>query len=367
MMAFLFLPRQFQILVIENVNEDHIRKATWLFPLYLLVINLFVLPIAFGGLLVFQGQDVDADTFVLALPMVEQQQVLALLVFLGGLSAATSMIIVATVALSTMVCNDLVMPVLLRIKALRLTERSDLSGLLLAIRRGSIALTILMGYLYFRFIGESYALVTIGLVSFAAAAQFAPAILLGIYWKRASRLGAFIGLGGGFLIWAYTLLLPAFARSGWIPANFIEHGLFGLELLRPYQLLGLQGLDPYTHAVFWSMLVNIGGLVAGSILGRQDAMEQVQGSQFVDVFERERHDGDSLLWRGIAETRELHDLLARFVGRQRADLAFDRYAKKTRWLSAKGRFPFDSLCRTFAGWRHRFGFSPGDGVLYCIG
>ena len=299
-----------------------------MFPLYLLVINLFVLPIAFGGLLVFQGQHVDADTFVLALPMVEQQQGLALLVFLGGLSAATGMIIVATVALSTMVCNDLVMPVLLRIKALRLTERSDLSGLLLAIRRGSIALTIIMGYLYFRFIGESYALVTIGLVSFAAAAQFAPAILLGIYWKRASRLGAFIGLGGGFLIWAYTLLLPAFALSGWIPANFIEHGLFGLELLRPYQLLGLQGLDPYTHAVFWSMLVNISGLVAGSILGRQDAMEQVQGSQFVDVFERERHDGDSLLWRGIAETQELHDLLARFVGRQRADLAFERYAKK---------------------------------------
>lgn len=328
MAAFLFLPRQFQILVVENVNETHIRKATWLFPLYLLAINFFVLPIALGGLLVFEGQPVDADTFVLALPMTDQQQALALIVFLGGLSAATSMVIVATVALSTMVCNDLVMPVLLRIKMLRLTERADLSGLLLGIRRGSIALTIMLGYVYFRLIGESYALVTIALVSFAAAAQFAPPILLGMYWKRASRQGALIGLVGGFLVWAYTLLLPAFARSGWISQSFIQHGPFDLELLRPYQLLGIEGLDPYMHAVFWSMLVNVGGLVLGSLVGRQDAMEQVQGSQFVDVFERARHDGDSLLWRGVVETEELHNLLARFIGRQQADKAFNDYARQ---------------------------------------
>lgn len=327
MMAFLFLPRQFQILVVENVNEGHIRKAAWLFPLYLLIINVFVLPIAFGGLLRFSGQNVDADTFVLALPMAEQQETLALIVFLGGLSAATSMIIVATVTLSTMVCNDLVMPVLLRIKMLRLTERSDISRLLLGIRRVSIALMILLGYEYFRFIGESYALVTIGLISFAAAAQFAPPIIIGMYWKRASRRGALLGLGGGFLVWGYTLLLPAFALSGWIDQNFIMQGPLGLELLKPYELLGLQGMDPYTHATFWSMLVNIGGLVLGSLLGRQDAMEQVQGSQFVDIFQRDRHDGDSLLWRGVVETAELHSLLARFIGRQRADKAFNDYAR----------------------------------------
>jgi len=327
MMAILFLPRQFQILVVENVNEAHILKATWLFPLYLLVINLFVLPIALGGLLTFAGQSVDADTFVLALPMAEKQQALALLVFLGGLSAATSMIIIETVVLSTMICNDLVMPVLLRIKALRLTERTNLSGLLLGIRRGSIALMIILGYLYFRFIGESYALVTIALVSFAAAAQFAPAILLGIYWKRASRLGALVGLGSGFVIWSYTLLLPAFALSGWLDMQFIEQGPFGLELLKPYQLLGLKGLDPYSHTLFWSMLVNIGGLVLCSLIGRQDAIEQVQGSQFVNVFELDRHDGDSLLWRGVAETAQLYDLLARFIGPQQADKAFASYAR----------------------------------------
>jgi Na+/proline symporter/nitrogen-specific signal transduction histidine kinase len=330
MMAFLFLPRQFQILVVENVDERHIHKASWLFPLYLLIINIFVLPIAFGGLLRFSGQQVDADTFVLALPMVEQQETLALLVFVGGLSAATSMIIVATVALSTMVCNDLVMPVLLRTKGLRLTERADISGLLLGIRRISIAIMILLGYWYFRFIGETYALVTIGLISFAAAAQFAPPILIGMYWKRASRRGALMGLGGGFLVWAYTLLLPAFALSGWIGSDFVSQGPFGWALLKPYQLLGLQGLDPYTHATFWSMLINIGGLVLGSLLSRQDAMEQVQGSQFVDIFHRDRHDGDSLLWRGVVETGELNNLLARFIGRQRADKAFNDYARKNR-------------------------------------
>jgi Na+/proline symporter len=205
MMAFLFLPRQFQVLVVENVNEAHIRKATWLFPLYLFAINLFVLPIALGGRLVFSDGRVDADTFVLTLPMAEQMPMLAMLAFLGGLSAATSMIMFETVTLSTMVCNDLVMPILLRINPRWLAGRSDLSGLLIGIRRAGIVILILLGYLYFRFVGESYALVASGLVSFAAAAQFAPPILIGLFWKRANQRGALIGLSSGFVVWAYTL------------------------------------------------------------------------------------------------------------------------------------------------------------------
>jgi Na+/proline symporter/nitrogen-specific signal transduction histidine kinase len=327
MMAFLFLPRQFQVLVVENVNEAHIRKAIWLFPLYLFLINLFVLPIALGGRLIFANGGVDADAFVLALPMAEQMPTLALVAFLGGLSAATSMIMFETLTLSTMVCNDVVMPILLRANPRWLACRSDLSGLLLGIRRVGIAVLILLGYLYFRFIGETYALVASGLISFAAAAQFAPPILIGLYWKRATRRGALIGLSGGFLVWAYTLLLPAMARSGWIGAGFVEQGPFGLELLKPYALFGLQHMDPYMHAVFWSMLVNMGGLVFGSTLSRPDAIEQVQGSQFVNVLERERHDGDSLLWRGVVETTDLYELLARFLGPQRASEAFDHYAR----------------------------------------
>ena len=212
MMAIMFLPRQFQVAVIENKDERHLDKAIWLFPLYMLAINLFVLPIAFGGNLRFPDGSVDADTFVLTLPMAAKQEGLALLVFIGGLSAATGMVIVETIALSTMVCNDLVMPVLLRMKRLRLAERRDLTALLLGIRRGAIVGILLLGYLYFRLAGEAYALVSIGLVSFAAVAQFAPPLLGGIFLKGGTRRGAMCGLLAGFAVWGYTLFMPALAR-----------------------------------------------------------------------------------------------------------------------------------------------------------
>ncbi|OUD15707.1 sensor histidine kinase [Thioflexithrix psekupsensis] len=326
MMAIMFLPRQFQVNVVENVNEEHVKTASWLFPMYLLAINFFVLPIAMGGHLLFADSRVDPDTFVLTVPMMQQAESLALLVFIGGLSAATSMVIVETIALSTMVCNDLVMPVLLRIKSLKLTEREDLSGLLLIIRRITIVMILLMGYIYFSIIGESYALVTIGLVSFAAAAQFAPAILLGIYWKDASHKGAMVGLIGGFLIWAYTLLLPALAKSGWLDEAFIHDGLFGIGLLKPYALFGLEGLDEISHAVFWSMLFNVGGLVGVSLLSRQSTLERLQAVLFVDVFRTSKREGQSYYWGGSITIEELRALLVRFLGETRAQQAFEHYA-----------------------------------------
>ncbi len=320
MMAIMFLPRQFQVLVVENVNEEHVRKAAWLFPLYLLAINIFVLPIAFAGMLLFPEGHVAPDIFVLALPLTEGQDILALFVYLGGLSAATGMVIVATIALSTMVCNDLVMPILLRVLSI---QQVDLSHILLFIRRSSIVFVLLLGYLYYRFIGESYTLVSMGLVSFAAAAQFGPAILFGIFWKNASRRGAISGLSAGFLIWLYTLMLPSFARSGWIPISFLQHGPFGIELLKPYQLFGLNMFDHITHSVFWSMLANIGLLVGISLLDRQSTMDRIQASLFVDVY---RHSGDTHLWKGKAMITELKNLLARFIGPQQTNRAFATYS-----------------------------------------
>src|SRR5512144_730511 len=268
MLAIICLPRQFQVAVVENVEEKHFDKALWLFPLYLLLINLFVLPIALAGLIRFPAGLVDADTYVLALPMAGHQPGLALFAFIGGLSAATGMVIVETVALSTMICNDLVMPILLRFAWLHLAEHKDLSGLLLGIRRGAICFILFIGYLYFQLIGESYALVSIGLVSFAAAAQFAPALLAGMYWKGASRRGALAGISAGFALWTYTLLLPSFARSGWLPHDFIESGLFGIALLKPYALFGLDSFHPTAHALFWSLLANIGLFAAFSLFDR---------------------------------------------------------------------------------------------------
>ena len=321
MMAIMFLPRQFQVLVVENVNEEHIRKAAWLFPIYLLAINIFVLPIAFAGMLMFPEGHVAPDIFVLALPLTEGQDILALFIYLGGLSAATGMVIVATIALSTMVCNDLVMPVLLRMLDI---QQVDLGRVLLFIRRFSIVAVLLLGYLYYRFIGESYTLVTMGLVSFAAAAQFSPAILFGIFWKDASRRAAVSGLLAGFLVWFYTLLLPSFAKSGWLPLSFLEYGPFGIEQLRPYQLFGLNMFDPITHAVFWSMLVNAGLLVIISLLDRQNTMDRIQASLFVDVY---RHSGGTQLWKGKAMITELKGLLARFIGPGQSERAFANYSR----------------------------------------
>src|SRR6266850_2518339 len=295
--------------------------------------TVFVLPLPFGGLLHFPEGGVDADTFVLTLPMVEKQEGLALLVFIGGLSAATGMVIVETIALSTMVCNDLVMPVLLRMRSLRLNERRDLTALLLGIRRGAIVLILLLGYLYFKLAGEAYALVSIGLISFAAVAQFAPVVLGGIFWKGGTRNGALCGLIAGFVVWFYTLLLPAIARSGWVPLGLLEHGPFGIELLKPLALFGLAGLDQITHAMLWSMLANIGAYVGVSLAATPSVDEHRQASLFVDVFRQGGEASGARFWRGTASVPELHSLLARFLGAAAADEAFTEYAlgKGLRW------------------------------------
>ena len=326
MLAIFVLPRQFQVLVVENVDERHVKKAVWLFPLYLLLINIFVLPIAFGGLLHFPQGSVDADTFVLTLPMAERQQTIALLAFIGGLSAATGMMIVETVALSTMVCNDLVMPTLLRFGRLHLSERRDLTGVPLAIRRGAIVVIVLLGYAYVRLIGETYALVTIGLVSFVAAAQFAPAIIGGILWTGATKAGALAGLTAGFVVWIYTLLLPSFARSGWIGESFVKDGPFGFAVLRPYELFGLSGLDSIAHALFWTMVVNVGLYVAVSLVTSQTIIERSQANQFVDIFGRAAP--GERIWRGRATIGDLRRLLARFIGEPLAEAAFRRLARE---------------------------------------
>jgi Na+/proline symporter/nitrogen-specific signal transduction histidine kinase len=327
MLSIMFLPRQFQISVVENVDEDHLRKAIWLFPLYLLLINVFVLPVALGGLLLFADGGVDADTFVLTLPMARREETLALFAYLGGLSAGTGMVIVETIALSTMVCNDLVMPVLLRMRSLRINERRDVSRLLLSIRRLAIVTILILGYIYFRAAGEAYALVAIGLISFAAVAQFAPAMLGGIYWRRATRAGAFAGLVAGFAVWGYTLALPSIAKSGWLSAAFLD-GPFGIALLRPQQLFGLTGLDENSHALFWSLLANIGLYIGVSLSTRPGVDESRQASLFVDIFDRTAAPERSRAWRGRASVSDLLPVIGRFLGPERAREVFLAHARR---------------------------------------
>jgi Na+/proline symporter/nitrogen-specific signal transduction histidine kinase len=338
MFSVLFLPRQFQVMVVENVDERHIRRASWAFPLYLLLINLFVLPIALGGLLQPGATSADAETFVLSLPLASGHHALALFAFVGGISAATGMVIVEAIAVSTMVCNDLVMPWLLRTRRLGARSAVDLTGVLLWLRRSAIVGMLLLGYLYFRLAGEAYALVSIGLISFAAVAQFAPAMLGGIYWKGGTRNGALAGLAAGFALWAYTLMLPSIAKSGWLADDFLRHGLFGVELLRPERLLGLGAMDNLTHSLFWSLLANAGAYLAVSLWRRPSGAEASQALMFVDVFQRAVPTtdgvatpaggaGDPVFWRGRANVQDLLSLAGRFLGRARARRLFDEYAR----------------------------------------
>jgi Na+/proline symporter/nitrogen-specific signal transduction histidine kinase len=326
MLAILLLPRQFQVAVIENVTEEHLKKAIWLFPLYMLAINLFVMPVACAGMLQFAGQAVDPDTFVLILPLAHHQAQLTLLVFIGGMSAATGMVIVETIALSTMISNNIVMPLLLHLPALKLAQRRDFGAWLVAIRHAAIVVTILLGYFYFHFTAEFYPLVAIGLVSFAAVAQFAPSLLGGLFWKGGSKAGALCGLTAGFLIWLYTLVLPPLTDAGLLPQAFIHEGPWGLQFLRPFQLFGLTGFDHISHGVFWSLLFNTAAYVGVSLFSRQSALEHSQATMFVDVFRFTGDADEAPLWRGTARIPDLKSLLERFLGPARTAEVLAQYA-----------------------------------------
>jgi Na+/proline symporter/nitrogen-specific signal transduction histidine kinase len=344
-MAVMLLPRQFQVSVVENSDERQIRRAIWLFPLYLLLINLFVIPIAVAGLLAFPDGSVDPDTFVLTLPMAYEQPWLALAVFIGGLSAATGMVIVETIALSTMVSNDLVLPVVLRRWKSRAMD-ADLGRLLLVIRRLAIASILLLGYLYYRLAGEAYALVAIGLISFAAVAQFAPPVIGALYWRGGTREGALAGLSAGFLVWIYTLLLPSFAKSGWLPTGFIDSGPFGIGLLKPQALFGLTGWNEITHCLFWSLTANVLSFLTVSSLRSPNAVEAAQASAYVDAFKHGRPAGLSI-WRGSAEIAELMALAERFLGAERTRRAFAGFAR-SRGAAAPESLPADAQTVHFA-------------------
>ncbi len=327
-LACLVLPRQFQVAVIENVDEGHVRTAAWLLPLYLLAINLFVLPIAIAGNALSAG---DADLFVLRLPLVAGREWLAVLAYVGGLSAATAMVIVESVALSTMISNDLLMPALLRLGPLGLRRRPDLSRLILNIRRGAVLGLLLLGYAFSRAVGDRFGLVSIGLIAFAGVAQFAPPIVAGLYWREASLPGALAGLLAGVAVWAYTLVLPVMAGAGLLDAGLVAAGPFGIELLRPQALFGLDGLDPVAHAVLWSLAANGTLLVLGSLLARQGSLERLQAALFVDADQHQQQpdrQAPARLWRGEARVAALRELLDRFLGRARAETVFAMDARR---------------------------------------
>lgn len=299
--AVILLPRQFHMLAVENVRERHLRTASWAFPVYLLLINLLVLPVALVGRM--YGGNMVPDFFMISLPLSRDHTGLAFLAYLGGFSAATSMVIVESVALSTMILHHFGVAVLRSVfPGFRDFGGVDLSRPLLYTKRAVIFGVVLLGYGFKRWIGESHTLVATGLLSFSAVLQFAPAVLFGMYWKGGTRAGALAGLAGGFVVWTYTLLLPSFVDSGWVSASILTQGPWGMELLRPRELFGLHGYDTWTHALIWSLVFNMGTYFIVSFLTSQDGEEALRSEM-------------PAAW---ATRADLEGLLARFVGMRTA-------------------------------------------------
>lgn len=330
--AILLLPRQFYVMVVENSDESHLKKAMWLFPLYLFLMNIFVPAIAWGGLLL--NTPGIKDAFIITIPYTHGQDLLALFVFIGGASAATAMILVESVAVGTMMLNDLEMPYLLG----RIGGGMNLPGLLLQMRRFNILLVVALGYLYSRAVAY-HSLADIGIVSFLAASQFAPAALGGLFWKRGTREGAVAGLVSGFLIWIYTALIPTVAGEGWLSANLVANGPFGLSALKPTALFGMD-LDVWTHSVFWSLFVNCTLYALVSLMSRPSPAEVALTDRFVDAF---KENVEPLpVERGsirMGTVDELQATLARYIGDDRAkrlvDAELDRLGTTRERINAK--------------------------------
>jgi len=325
-LAIVCLPRQFQVAVVECGDVADIRKARWMFSGYLLLVTLMVLPIAAAGVALF-GRDgaVPSDTFVLALPLAESRDALALAAYVGGFSAATGMVIVASIALATMVSNDLVMPVLLRRGWGERHAAADVASLVLWIRRAAILLLSLCAYGYYRWAGGDTTLASYGLMAFAAVAQFGPGLIGGLYWRGASRRGVEWGLLAGFATWTYTLLLPALANSGLFDSGWVHEGPFGLGWLRPQQLFGLSGWDALTHGTFWSLLINSAVMMVVSARWRPSVDERLRIAPFLDPYAERQilSHGD---WPGNVSVGDLRALAVRIVGDRHARRAFAEQA-----------------------------------------
>jgi Na+/proline symporter/CheY-like chemotaxis protein len=321
--AIVLLPRQFHVTVVENNSEAEIKRASWLFPLYLVLINLFVVPIALAGLLTFSPGQVDSDMFVLALPLAAHSDLFTIAAFVGGLSAATAMVIVESVALAIMVSNDILMPLVLQRREALITGRGNVGGLLLAVRRMAIFVILFLAYVYYRLAGDAQ-LASIGLLSFAAVAQLAPAFFGGLIWRRGTARGALAGMTVGIVVWAYTLLLPSLAAVGIVSESLLSHGPWGIALLRPQALIGLD-LPPLAHGVIWSLSLNVLAYVVLSLGRAPTSIERLQADLFVPS-DLAPMAPSFRLWRSSVTVEELTTTVSRYLGEERTRSSFDSYA-----------------------------------------
>ncbi|OOV25497.1 sodium:proline symporter [Flavobacterium sp. LM5] len=323
MFAMFLLPRQFHTSVVENNHSKHIKTATWLFPLYLLLFNIFVFPIAWGGSILFRGQNLNSDTYSLLIPQLFQNDTLTLLVFLGGFSAAISMIIVSSIALATMVSNNLLIPYGF-IGSLE-NQQKENSRRIVNSRKIGIFTLIVLAYIIYKVFILDYSLYSIGLVSFVVIAQLAPAFFGALFWRRGSSKGAITGILIGFLTCAYTLIIPFALGLQETNSSFVQNGPWNLTLLKPFQLFGLDYLDPIPQAVFWSLLFNTLSYLAVSVSFKGNYRERNYAEMFVDINKYSGHLENAFVWKGIAYVADIQKILERFLGIERTKRALSLF------------------------------------------
>lgn len=320
MFAIFLLPRQFHTAIVENNKETHIRTAIWLFPLYLLLFNIFVFPIAWGGNILFEGQNLNSDTYSLLIPQFFNNNVLTVLVFLGGFSAAISMIVISCISLSTMLSNNLLIPYGF-IGSLENSSQEKNNNRIVRSRKLGIFFLIILAYAIYRIFILDYSLVSIGLVSFVVIGQLAPSFFGALFWKRGSKNGAVMGIIIGFLVCLYTLLIPYAIGITKSTSLFIQEGLWGITLLKPFQLFGLDYLDPIPHAFFWSLLLNTLSYLAISVSFKGNYRERNYAEMFVDIDKYITNHENAFVWKGTAYIKDIQKVLQRFLGEERTKRA----------------------------------------------
>ncbi len=323
----LLLPRQFHVAVVENKSESEVRSARWMFPLYLVGLSIFIVPIAVAGIMTVPTNGTPPDFYVLGLPIAGGSKGMSLLAFLGGLSAATAMVIVETIALAIMVCNGVVVPMLLRQNIITFMPQGSVTQRLLVIRRVAIVIILLVSYFVYRAIGTNQNLASIGLISLAGVAQVGPVFFGGLIWRDGTARGAIAGLVVGFLMWGYTLLLPWVAEAGWISSSFVSNGPFGLSFLRPEELFYFN-LEPLTHSVVWSLGANTLTFVAVSSFYQPTSVEHMQADAFLANNAPGHVEAGTPLdpLRMSVKVRDLQSAVERYLGEEQAERAIVEYA-----------------------------------------
>lgn len=327
--AITLLPRQFQVAVIENSHEKHLKSALWMFPLYLFLINLFVIPVALGGnIFLDKLYDINPDYYLLEIPILNGKKYISLLVFLGGFSAATAMIVIETVALSNMLSNNFFIPLILKLGQSKARINDQVAKQTLTLRRISVIAILSFTLIYYKSLSPLYSLVSIGLISFVFIAQFFPALLGSLYYRQSNYRAVFASITVGFIIWFYTLILPSMIENTEWGQSILRNGLFGLSILKPNSLLGLNIFSPVIHCFFWSMFFNILTYLSYTFYYSPTNYEKQQAHLYVDVFKYSSIEDSQVLWREIAALSDVRSLMIKFLGEEKTNIALNSFSKR---------------------------------------